>query len=98
MVINQSSAFPVTPNYSSSLLKRIVWSMVSKAAERSSNVIAVILLASIDTRMPLWISVGQFRLSETSYMQTDTDWMCLNCLYVNLVGSPLLSQEPWKGS
>ena len=42
-------------------------------------------------------SVGQFRLSETSYMQTDTDWMRLNCLYVYLVGPPLLSQEPWKG-
>ena len=26
-------------------------------------------------------------------MQTDADWMCLNCLYVNLVGLPLLSQE-----
>ena len=36
--LNQLSAFPVTPNQSSSLLRRIVWSMVSKAAERSSNV------------------------------------------------------------
>ena len=43
-------------------------------------------------------SVGRFRLSETSYMQTDTDWMSLNCLYVYIVGSPLFSQEPWKGS
>ena len=42
--------------------------------------------------------VWQFRLSETSYMQTDTDWMCLNYLYLNLVGSPPLSQEPWKGA
>ena len=42
--------------------------------------------------------VGRFRVSETFYMQTDTDWMCSNCLYVNLVGSPLLSQEPWKES
>ena len=41
-------------------------------------------------------SVGRFWLSETSYMQTD--WMCLNCLYVNVVGSPLLSQEIWEGS
>ena len=42
-------------------------------------------------------SVGRFRLSETSYMQTDTDWMYLNCYYVYLVSSPLLSQKPWKG-
>ena len=42
--------------------------------------------------------VAQFWLSETSYMLTDTDWMCLNCLYVNLVGSPLPSQERRKGS
>ena len=41
---------------------------------------------------------GQFRLSETSYMQFDTDWMCLDCIYVNLVSSPVLSQEPRKGS
>ena len=39
--------------------------------------------------------VGQFPLSETTYMQTDTGWMCLNCLYVALV-CPLLYQEPWK--
>ena len=43
-------------------------------------------------------SEGWFRLSETSYMQTDTDWMCLNRLYVNSVGSILHSQESWKGS
>ena len=24
-------------------------------------------------------SVGRFQLSETSYMQTDTDWMYLKC-------------------
>ena len=31
--LNQSSAFPVTPNQSSSLLKKIVWSMVLKTTE-----------------------------------------------------------------
>ena len=40
-ILNQSSAFPVTLNQSSSLLKRIVWSMVSNALERSSKVNAV---------------------------------------------------------
>ena len=53
--------------------------MVSQAAERSSNVSAVTLPASIDARISIWISVGQFRLNEISYMQTDTDWMYLNC-------------------
>ena len=53
--LNQSSAFPVTPNQSPTFLKRIVWSMESKAAERSSNVSAVTLPASIDARMSLWI-------------------------------------------
>ena len=52
---NQSSAFAVTPNQSSSVLKGTVWSMVSNEAERSSNVSAVTLLASIDARMLLWI-------------------------------------------
>ena len=48
--LNQSSAFPETLNQSSSLLKRIVWSMVLKAAERSSKVTAVTLPASIHAR------------------------------------------------
>ena len=39
--LNQASTFSVTPNQSSSLFKRIVWSMVSKSAERSSKVNAV---------------------------------------------------------
>ena len=51
--LNQLSAFPVTPIQSSSLLRRIVWSLVSKAIERSSNVSAVTLLASIDARISL---------------------------------------------
>ena len=38
-------------------------------------------------------SVRRFRLRETFYLQTDTDWVCLNYLYMYLVGSPLLSQE-----
>ena len=37
-------------------------------------------------------------MSETSCMQIDNYWMCLNCLCVNLVGSPQFSQEPWEGS
>ena len=53
--------------------------MVSKAAERSSNVSAVTLPASIDAKNHYGFSVGRFRLSETSNMQTDTDWMYLNC-------------------
>ena len=72
--------------------------MVSKATERSSNVSAVTLPASIVLAHRYAFSIGRFRLSEISYMQTDTDWMCLHCLYVNLVGSPLPSQEPWKES
>ena len=52
---NKLSAFPVTPNQLSSLLRRIVWSIVSKAAERSSNVSTVTLPASIDDRISLWI-------------------------------------------
>ena len=31
-------------------------------------------------------------------MQTDTDWMCLNYLCVNLVGPLQFSQVPWKRS
>ena len=53
--LNQSSAFPVPPNQSSSLLKKIVWSMVLKAAERSSNVRVVTFPASTDARISLWI-------------------------------------------
>ena len=26
-------------------------------------------------------------MSDTLYMQTDNDWMCLNCIYANLIGS-----------
>ena len=44
---NQSSAFPVTTNQSSTLLKIILWSMVSKAAERSWKVSVVTLPAFI---------------------------------------------------
>ena len=53
--LNQSSAFPLTPNQLPSLLRRIVWSIVSKAAERSSRVNAVTLPSSIDERISLWI-------------------------------------------
>ena len=49
---NHLSVFPVTLNHSS-LLQRIVWSMVSKAVERSSNVSDVTLSASIDARISL---------------------------------------------
>ena len=55
--LSQSSAFPVTPNHYLSLLNRIVWSMVSNAAERSSKVKAVTLLLSIEDRMSLWILI-----------------------------------------
>ena len=44
---NQLSAFPVTLKQSG-LLEIIGWSMVSKAAEGSSNVSAVTLTSSID--------------------------------------------------
>ena len=53
--LNQSTAFPLTPNQSPSLLRRIVWSIVSKAAERSSRVNAVTLPSSIAERISLWI-------------------------------------------
>ena len=55
--LNHSSAspWPVTQNQLLSLLKRIVWFMVSKAAERSSKVSAVTLPASVDARISLWI-------------------------------------------
>ena len=49
------NAFSVTPNQSPSLLKRIIWSLVSKELERSSNVSAVTLPASIDARISLGI-------------------------------------------
>ena len=52
--------------------------MVSKAAERSSNVSAVTCRHPLMLEYHYEFSVGQFRLSETSYMKTDTDWMYLN--------------------
>ena len=51
---NQSSDFPLTPNQSS-LLRRVEWSMVSKAAKRLNRVNAVTLLSCIDERILLWI-------------------------------------------
>ena len=44
--LNQSSAFPVTPNQSSSLLKKIVLSMVSKAASVTQLRFCITLLVS----------------------------------------------------
>ena len=40
------------------------------------KVCSVTLPASIDARILLLIFKWQFRLSETSYKQTNTDWMC----------------------
>ena len=67
---NQLSAFPVTLNQSSSLLSRIVWSMVSKAAERSSNVSAVTLPAFFDARILLWM----FSRVEWNFLHADWCW------------------------
>ena len=53
--LNQSNVFLVTPNQSTSLLKRVEWSMVSKAGERSSKVSAVTLQSSIDEKISLCI-------------------------------------------
>ena len=52
--LNQSNAFTLTPNHLPSLLRRIVWSIVLKAAERSSRVNAVTLPSSIDERISLY--------------------------------------------
>ena len=71
---NQLSAFPLTPSQSSSLFKRIVWSLVSKAAERSSNVGAVTLPASIDARISLWIWRGAFS-GEWNFLYADWYWL-----------------------
>ena len=72
--LNQLSAFPVTPNQSLSLLSRIVWSMVSKAAERSSNVSAVTLPASIDARISLWIYSRAVSV-EWNFLYADWYWL-----------------------
>ena len=76
--LNQLSAFSVTLNHSSSVLKRIVWSIISKTAERAGTVSAATLPASIDDRISLW-NLRKAVSVETSHMQTDNDWMCLNC-------------------
>ena len=38
----------------------------------------------------------QFQLSEISYMQTDSDWIYLNYLWVNTDGSLRISRKPSK--
>ena len=53
--MTQSRARPVIPNQDSSLSSRIGWSIVSKAAERSSRVSAVTLPLSMAVMMSLWI-------------------------------------------
>ena len=55
MVGKVDMCLPTYPNQSSNLLRRIVWSVVSKAAERSSRVNAVTLPSSTDDRISLWI-------------------------------------------
>ena len=47
-----------TPNQSLRELKRMSWSIVSNAAERSSNVSATALPESIEAAMPFWIFRG----------------------------------------
>ena len=41
---------------------------------------------------------GQRQMSETFYVQTDNDLICLKYLCVNLDGPPQLSEKPWKGN
>ena len=62
-------------------LKRIVWSMIWKAAERSSKVKAMTLPSSIDDRISLRILRRVVQLREVFNMQTDNDWICLNYLW-----------------
>ena len=81
---SQLSAFPVTPNQSSSLLSRIVWSMVSKAIERSSIVSAVTLPASTDARISLWIFSRAVSV-EWNFLYADWYWLdvfeLLKCVF-----------------
>ena len=79
--LNQSSAFPVTAKQSSNIFKGMVSSMVSKAAERSSNVSAVTLLTSIDLRMSLWIFSRAVSV-EWNFLFTDWYWLDVFELFI----------------
>ena len=57
--LNQSRAFQVTPKHSVSLLKRIVCSMVSKEAGRSTKVNVMTLPSSSDDRVSINQSINQ---------------------------------------
>ena len=63
--LNQSSTSPVTPNQSSSLLKRIVWSMVSKAVDRTSKVrkLKLLMRNCWDHKWNVLLSLTGFNLS-----------------------------------
>ena len=60
--------------------------MVSKAAEKSSKINSVTLSLSLDDRILYGFEEEQFRLTDIWYMQTDSDWIYLNYLCVNLGG------------
>ena len=78
------SAFPVPLNQSSSLLKRLVWSMILIAAKRSSTVSAVTLPASFDTRISLRILRRTVSAQGNSlYTELIKIGYCLNSLCLN---------------
>ena len=54
--------------------------MVLKAVGRSNKVSAVTCQHPLMLEYRYGFLEGQFQLTETCYMPTDTDWMCLNCL------------------
>ena len=79
--LNQLSAFPVTPNQLSSLCKRIVWSMASKAAERSTNVSVVTLPVSSDARISLRILRRAVSV-EWNFLYADWYWLDVFELFI----------------
>ena len=87
---NQLSAFPVTPNQSLSLLKRMVWSMVSKW----QNVAPHRQWHNLDSVEPSWYQEGSTHVSVSqrgrkSEWQRSTDQS--NFYSANMPGIPRLS-------
>ena len=63
------NTMPSTPNQSLSELKRMSWSIVSNADERSSNVSVTALPESMETAMSFWISGVLILWNGVSYRQ-----------------------------
>ena len=96
--LNQSRTVPCVPIFVKSLLKKVLWSMVLKATERSSKQRISPLPASRWFRMSCWtrsraVSVAQ---GEEFYSQTGTWSVSYGKLSVQISRTWQLSQLFWR--